>query len=624
MLQWQKKLAGTKWDSKGWPAVGGALAPPAPPLDPPLSMMAAECVACYETSLFGIWLQNFVTGLRIADTIQAPLKMYCDNNSAVMYANNNRSSANSKHIDVKFLFVKQGIEDKYSSLGIRVPRQDLILWKAYLPPLAHARGQPRCYSVQETRATSADSSNGQFSKPNRSTSLKSGVFFSSHLLISLFRFSISFHVVVICSSLRLCEQLMYPAAPMALRISGILMGGVVIVYEQKVKLLLDDVNRAVDELNSAWTVKPRKLRKGKAKARYETATWHDDAMPFNTANPQGTGGSPGQQDEQAQKDDTPVRPKAPRWRATRRNVSRLQIDNEEILVPSAVYESWLDDTSDIVSIKRSISPKRRKFKQVLQHQNLTTLMELPPVAIITTYEFPSGFYYPKALMELWKKSTRPMPRNRDTPPEAQHPQNTTNIPEEFYHQDLPEFPPEMFPDDLRQYNPDDSVERMRDDPGQHSNHFTPSSPGNYAGSAQSGRSSGSGPTLPVGENDILPTGRSKKRQQSSIGGSHLETVEEEGPPHETETLVETGPTQTPLQSTSSDDSVDPMTPAMRFQLKAPKHESLSRLAQGMNPSQAAKLFFQTCVLATRCDLKVEQDEPYGETNFKGSQYVACF
>ncbi|KAJ4782421.1 Sister chromatid cohesion 1 protein 1 [Rhynchospora pubera] len=552
---------------------------------------------------------------------------------------------------------------------------------------------------------------------------------------------------------QICEELMYPAAPMALRLSGILMGGVVIVYERKVKLLLDDGNRLMDELNGAWKLKTGKVCKGKAKARYETVTlpepdymdieveptlpgsdapfitaglnnmrldeqyihididdedlsashhqaraeditlgdnnhpgfeetfhhdhferfdvreedvpnfmpsppryddevpadnttmrpspsqppedtWHDDAMPFKSANPQG--GSPMQQDEQAPKDDTPVRAKAPRKRATRRNVSKLQIDNEEILVPSAVYKSWIDDTSDIVSKRRSISSKRRRFNQVLQHQNLTTLMELPPVAIVTAYEFSSGFYYPKALMELWQESTRPMQPNRDIPAEAQHPQNTTNIPEEFYHQDLPEFPPEMFPDDVRQYNPDDSVERMRNDPGQHSNHFTPSSPGNYAQSAQSGQSSGSGPTLPVGDTEMIPTGRSrsKKRQQSSLGGSHLETVEEEGsfmaafklprvseegPTHETETLMETGPTQTAVQSTSSDDSADPTTSAMRFQLKAhfeapgaPKHESLSQLAQGMNPSQAAKLFYQTCVLATRRDLKIEQEEPYGE------------
>lgn len=44
----------------------------------------------------------------------------------------------------------------------------------------------------------------------------------------------------------------------------------------------------------------------------------------------------------------------------------------------------------------------------------------------------------------------------------------------------------MFPDNWGQYNPDDSVERMRKDledlgfdAGQHSGHFTPSSPGSY-------------------------------------------------------------------------------------------------------------------------------------------------
>ncbi|KAJ4789391.1 Sister chromatid cohesion 1 protein 1 [Rhynchospora pubera] len=200
----------------------------------------------------------------------------------------------------------------------------------------------------------------------------------------------------------------------------------------------------------------------------------------------------------------------------------------------------------------------------------------------------------------------------------------------------------MFPDDLRQYNPDDSVERMRDDPGQHSNHFTPSSPGNYAQSTQSGQSSGSGPTLPVGDTEMIPTGRSKKRQQSSLGGSHLETVEvatldllclpssfagcqRRVPPMKQmafyfRDINRNWANTNCLQSTSSDDSADPTTSAMRFQLKAhfevpgaPKHESLSQLAQGMNPSQAAKLCYQTCVLiATRRDLKIEQEEPYGE------------
>ena len=71
------------------------------------SMMAAEFVACYEASNHGVWLKNFVTRLRVVDSIQRPLKLLCDNNSAVLYANNNRSSSKSKYIDFKFLVVKQ-------------------------------------------------------------------------------------------------------------------------------------------------------------------------------------------------------------------------------------------------------------------------------------------------------------------------------------------------------------------------------------------------------------------------------------------------------------------------------------------------------------------------------------
>ena len=39
--------------------------------------------------------------------IERPLKLYCDNNSTVLYSNNNRSSSKSKYIDIKFLVVKE-------------------------------------------------------------------------------------------------------------------------------------------------------------------------------------------------------------------------------------------------------------------------------------------------------------------------------------------------------------------------------------------------------------------------------------------------------------------------------------------------------------------------------------
>ncbi|KAK2420817.1 sister chromatid cohesion 1 protein [Trifolium repens] len=66
---------------------------------------------------------------------------------------------------------------------------------------------------------------------------------------------------------------------MALRLSGILMGGVVIVYERKVKLLYDDVSRLLVEINEAWKVKsgpdPTMLPKGKSQAKRSAITLPD-------------------------------------------------------------------------------------------------------------------------------------------------------------------------------------------------------------------------------------------------------------------------------------------------------------------------------------------------------------
>ena len=77
------------------------------------STMTAKFVACYEASNHGIWLKNFVTRLQI---IERPLKLYCDNESAVLYSNNNRSSTKSKHIDIKFLVVKERVQSGQISI----------------------------------------------------------------------------------------------------------------------------------------------------------------------------------------------------------------------------------------------------------------------------------------------------------------------------------------------------------------------------------------------------------------------------------------------------------------------------------------------------------------------------
>ena len=80
------------------------------------STMAAEFIAYYEASNHRIWMQNFVTGLRIMDGIERPLKIFCDNKSAVLYSNNNRSSTTSKHIDIKFLVIKERVQSDQVSI----------------------------------------------------------------------------------------------------------------------------------------------------------------------------------------------------------------------------------------------------------------------------------------------------------------------------------------------------------------------------------------------------------------------------------------------------------------------------------------------------------------------------
>ena len=50
------------------------------------STMDVEFIACFEASNHGIWLRNFVTGLRVVNGIKRPLKIYCDNKSTILYS----------------------------------------------------------------------------------------------------------------------------------------------------------------------------------------------------------------------------------------------------------------------------------------------------------------------------------------------------------------------------------------------------------------------------------------------------------------------------------------------------------------------------------------------------------
>ncbi|KAL6342898.1 hypothetical protein AAG906_016917 [Vitis piasezkii] len=73
------------------------------------STMEAKYVACYEACCHAICMRNFISALGVVDSISRPLKLFCDNYVAVTFSKNTRSTSRSKHIDVKFYFVKEKV-----------------------------------------------------------------------------------------------------------------------------------------------------------------------------------------------------------------------------------------------------------------------------------------------------------------------------------------------------------------------------------------------------------------------------------------------------------------------------------------------------------------------------------
>jgi hypothetical protein len=80
------------------------------------SKMYVEFIACYEAMWQAMWLKKFMPDLRVVDSIERPLKLYCDNELTVLYAHNNKKIKAAKHINIRFYVVKEKIQDQTISL----------------------------------------------------------------------------------------------------------------------------------------------------------------------------------------------------------------------------------------------------------------------------------------------------------------------------------------------------------------------------------------------------------------------------------------------------------------------------------------------------------------------------
>lgn len=77
------------------------------------STMQAEFIAIYEGTCEGMWLKNFLVQTNMVNTIVSkPLRIFCDNTSAVFFTKNNKRSTNSKHIDLKFYSVREKVKHR--------------------------------------------------------------------------------------------------------------------------------------------------------------------------------------------------------------------------------------------------------------------------------------------------------------------------------------------------------------------------------------------------------------------------------------------------------------------------------------------------------------------------------
>ncbi|XP_031379523.1 sister chromatid cohesion 1 protein 1 [Punica granatum] len=341
-----------------------------------------------------------------------------------------------------------------------------------------------------------------------------------------------------------------------------------------------------------------------------------------------------------------------------RRLPTFFMDYEQTIIPGHIYHSWIQNSSDIVSRRG----RKRNRPSVMSTMKIADLMELPPVVLSCGLIGPSReIHYPAPLMELWTRSSQlphesPSGRNSAPPP----PEPSSSSPQERAgYQDFMRFPFEDYQTGVGSVSAGVPIEKQRAPPetnGMPSEIIVEGlrakitdnngaglpdprllvTPGN-SDEVRSIPSSGSAQGF-VSQSSEVNSGRSNRKRpysssRNSSGG--LEPVAEEhswlnpdpnfrlsglterDPTPDQELLVETGPTQTPHPIISP--AIDKLTDTIRTQMKAhfdtpgaPRVESLNHLASGMNRKGAAMLFYQTCVLATRDILKVEQKVPYGD------------
>ncbi|KAE8818061.1 Sister chromatid cohesion 1 protein 1 [Hordeum vulgare] len=530
--------------------------------------------------------------------------------------------------------------------------------------------------------------------------------------------------------IKICEEILNPSVPMALRLSGILMGEPPLGDYYFAAFLAGFALPPIRiELNQAWKIRPAVdhtlLPKGKAQAKYEAVTLPENMMDMelerpvlftNTDTARFRGMRLEDLDEQyvnVNLDDDDISRADRHHQAEAVNITlvdnfesgfaetdiftrfeRFDIADDDTifnitpdghpeapstLVPSpprpedpfqqqqqrAAPSPIREEPQQGDSLKEQEEQKTKKINPI-QAIKMGELMDLPPSALMCCSDDSQEIYYPQQLRQLWKECTKVNPpkpssssgvKSSSSSQETQPRNSSPQVVSEhislliYFHQHLSHnwfnWQPQGDQNEMGAQPMDftDLIEEMRAnksggfegvfDGPRGARSVTPGSPGLSRRSASSSGGSGRGGFLPLGPEIPLQFGNGRaKRKQLSSGRSlgNLDPIEEEFPMEQEgrdfklrrvsefgptpDLMEETEPTQTPFSKQSS--PPDHITESIHSYLKlhfesadAPLSESLSHLTHGMNTAQAARLFYQTCVLATRDHIKVTQDEAYG-------------
>ena len=73
-------------------------------------------MACFEAIVQELWLQNFISGLVVDDSIAKPIRIYCDNTATVFFSKNNKYSKGAKHMELKYFVVKEEVQKQRMSI----------------------------------------------------------------------------------------------------------------------------------------------------------------------------------------------------------------------------------------------------------------------------------------------------------------------------------------------------------------------------------------------------------------------------------------------------------------------------------------------------------------------------